>query len=354
METINYSAMSDEDLKSYFLQHREDKLALENYLERVGDRPHQVITTVDDPEFDTKIHAVTKQKILNNNNGKSSIENIYQQFQKKVSDLLTADYILGITNLKRLIKFIEITPIIDRFIQQQVSSYPIKIKDDSTELKKLFNSIVDEGIDGKEISFFYSFLETALRTNEADKSFDYWRLASMLIDRRMIDSPQLQVAVGKFNKDLLQPYFINHIDLYLKSIIMEDQKKQVNASRIIHAKEYYEQSGQLGIGHMRDSEIKDQAKVAGVINEAEKRNLAEVAKEIQQLLEQLSETYPTKSTPEKYEVVSKAISTIESNSLLKTKVIHVLKAVGSESFKQAVNHPLINILMAGLEALNEN
>ncbi len=351
METINYLAMSDEELKSYFLQHREDKLALENYLDRVGDRPHQVITTVDDPEFDAKIHAVTKQKILNNNNGKSSIENIYQQFQKKVSDLLTADYILGITNLKRLIKFIEITPIIDGFIQQQLLSYPIKIKDDSTELKKLFNSIVDEGIDGKEISFFYSFLETALRTNEADKSFDYWQLASMLIDRRMIDSPQLQVAVGKFNKDLLQPYFINHIDSYLKSIIMEDQKKQVNAGRTIY---YYEQSGQFGIGHMSDSEIKDQAKVAGVINEAEKRNLAEVAKEIQQLLDQLSETYPTTTTSEKYEIVSKAISTIESNSSLKTKVIHVLKAVGSESLKQAVNHPLINIVMAGIEALDEN
>lgn len=351
METINYLAVSDEELKSYFLQHREDKLALENYLDRVGDRPHQVITTVDDPEFDAKIHAVTKQKILNNNNGKSSIENIYQQFQKKVSDLLTADYILGITNLKRLIKFIEITPIIDGFIQQQLLSYPIKIKDDSTELKKLFNSIVDEGIDGKEISFFYSFLETALRTNEADKSFDYWQLASMLIDRRMIDSPQLQVAVGKFNKDLLQPYFINHIDSYLKSIIMEDQKKQVNAGRTIY---YYEQSGQFGIGHMSDSEIKDQAKVAGVINEAEKRNLAEVAKEIQQLLDQLSETYPTTTTSEKYEIVSKAISTIESNSSLKTKVIHVLKAVGSESLKQAVNHPLINIVMAGIEALDEN
>ena len=60
--------MSDEELKSYFLQHREDKLALENYLNRVGDRPHQVITTVDDPDFDAKIYAVTKQKIKETTN----------------------------------------------------------------------------------------------------------------------------------------------------------------------------------------------------------------------------------------------------------------------------------------------
>jgi len=354
METINYSAMSDEELKSYFLQHREDRLALENYLNRVGARPHQVITTVDDPEFDAKIHAVTKQKILNNNNGKSSIDKIYQQFKKKSLDLLNTPWNLGIINLNRLIKFIDTTPIIYDYIQQQVSSYPIKMKYESKELRKLFDSIVNEGIDEKDISFFYSLAVKILESNEADKGFDYFRLSELLIDVRLVGSSEMQALVDKFNKDLLRPYFINHIDSHLKHIIMETQKKQVNAGRIIHAKDYNEQSGQFGIGQMSGGEIKDQAKVAGVINEAEQRNLAEVAKEIQQLLDQLSETYPTTTTSEKYEIVSKAISTIESNSSLKTKVIHVLKAVGSESLKQAVNHPLINILMAGLEALDEN
>lgn len=295
METINYSVMSDEELKSYFLQHREDKLALENYLERFGDRPHQVITTVDDPDFEAKIYAVTKQKILNNNNDKSSIDKIYQEFQQKSLDLLKTPWELGITNLNRLIKFIDTTPIIYDFIQQQVSSYPIEEKDnlkDGKELKKLFNSIVNEGIKEKETYFFYWLLQSALDHNKTNEDFDYLRLTGMLVDFRLIDSAGVQAPVDKFNKDLLQPYFINHIDSYLKSIIMEDQKKQVNAGRNIY---YYDQSGQFGIGHISDSEIKDQAKVAGVINinEAEQRNLAEVAKEIQQLLDQLSETYPT-------------------------------------------------------------
>jgi hypothetical protein len=352
METINYSAMSDEELKSYFLQHREDKLALENYLDRVGDRPHQVITTVDDPDFDAKIHAVTKQKILNNNNDKSSMDKIYQEFQQKSLDLLKTPWNLGINNLNRLIKFIDTNHVIYDFIQQKMLSYPVEEKDnvkDLKELKKLFNSIVNEGIDGKEICFFYGLLKYAVKTNEADKNFDYCQLAGMLVD----DSDGMQARVDKFNKDLLQPYFINHIKSHLEHIIMEDQKKQANAVRNIYAKEYHEHS-QIGINHMSGGKIGDQAKVTGVINEAEKRNLAEVAKEIQRLLDQLSETYSTTTTSEKYEIVSKAISTIESNSSLKTKVIHVLKAVGSESLKQAVNHPLINILMAGLEALDEN
>lgn len=47
---------------------------------------------------------------------------------------------------------------------------------------------------------------------------------------------------------------------------------------------YYEQSGNFGIGHMSGGEIKGNAKVAGVINEGEKQNLAEAAAEIQALL----------------------------------------------------------------------
>jgi hypothetical protein len=349
METINYSAMSDEDLKSYFLQHREDKLALENYLDRVGDRPYQVITTVDDPEFDAKIHAVTKQKILNNNNDKSSIDKIYQQFKKKSLDLLNTPCNLGITNLNRLIKFIDTTPIIYDFIQRQKIFYPIEMKYESKELKKIFDSIVNEGIDGKEISFFYSLAVKTLESNEADKGLAYFRLAELLIDFRLIRSSGIQDYVDKFNQDYIQPYFINHINSYLESIIMEDQKKQVNASRIIHAQHYNEQSGQFGIGQMSGGEIKDQAKVAGVINEAEQRNLAEVAKEIQQLLDQLSETYPTTTTSEKYEVAAKAIKTIEDDSLLTSKIIRVFKAALAEALRQAVNHPLMNILMAGVE-----
>jgi len=348
METINYLAMSDEELKSYFLQHREDKLALENYLNRVGDRPHQFITTVDDPNFEAKIHAVTKQKILNNNNGKSSIDKIYQEFQQKSSDLLNTPWELGITNLNRLIRFIDTTPIIYDYIQQQVSSYPIEEKDN-------FDSIVNEGIDGKETSFFYWLLQSALDHNKTNEDFDYLRLAGMLVDFRLIGSDGIQAPVDKFNKDLLQPYFINHIKLYLKSIIMEDQKKQVNAGRIIHAQHYNEQSGQFGIGQMSGGKIGDQAKVAGVINEAEQRNLAEVAKEIQQLLDQLSETYPTTTTSEKYEVAAKAIKTIEDDSLLTSRIIRVVKAALFEALKQAVNHPLVNIVMAGIEeSLDKN
>jgi hypothetical protein len=115
---------------------------------------------------------------------------------------------------------------------------------------------------------------------------------------------------------------------------------------------YNEQTGNFGIG-MSGGEIKGNAKVAGVINESQQKSLAEVAKEIQELLEQLSQTYPTTTTTTIMEVVVKAIYIIEDDPSFKSKIIKVLKDVGAESFREAVDHPLANILMAGIEAWTE-
>ena len=112
---------------------------------------------------------------------------------------------------------------------------------------------------------------------------------------------------------------------------------------------YYEQSGSFGIGHMSGGEIQDGAKVAGVINEAEKQNLADAAQEIQQLLKQLSKTNPTTTNKEKMTVVGEAVDRIEGNPTLKAKVINALKAGGTEAFKEAIDHPLVNILVSTIE-----
>ncbi len=61
MSQVNYAAMSDRELRQHFLRHREDKMALRAYLDRLSDRPRKVITTVDDPDFDTKIQAAVLQ-----------------------------------------------------------------------------------------------------------------------------------------------------------------------------------------------------------------------------------------------------------------------------------------------------
>ncbi|MEH2389773.1 MAG: hypothetical protein V7K14_29235 [Nostoc sp.] len=63
MSQVNYAAMSDQELRQYFLRHREDKIAIRVYLDRLGDRPRNIITTVDAPDFDAKIQAAILKQI---------------------------------------------------------------------------------------------------------------------------------------------------------------------------------------------------------------------------------------------------------------------------------------------------
>lgn len=107
------------------------------------------------------------------------------------------------------------------------------------------------------------------------------------------------------------------------------------------------QSGNFGVG-VNSGKI-NAHKLAGNINAAQKQSLTEVAREIQQLLEHLSQDYPTITTPEKMSVVTEAVDQIERNPTLKSKVISALKQGGAEALREAVNHPLINILLATIE-----
>jgi hypothetical protein len=59
----------------------------------------------------------------------------------------------------------------------------------------------------------------------------------------------------------------------------------------IGSSDYYEQSGNPGMGHQSGGTIQDRVTVAGVIEEAKSQDVAAVAAEIQQLLEQLDPFY---------------------------------------------------------------
>ena len=81
----------------------------------------------------------------------------------------------------------------------------------------------------------------------------------------------------------------------------------------------------------------------------QKQTLAEAAREIHQLLEQLSKIYPITTNQEKRMVASEVADQIENNPKLRVKVINALKAGAKETLREAINHPLANILMAFIE-----
>jgi hypothetical protein len=63
MNPVNYAAMTDLELKQYFLSHRQEEEAFQAYLERYRSQPRDVITKVGDPDFDRKIQAAIQQKM---------------------------------------------------------------------------------------------------------------------------------------------------------------------------------------------------------------------------------------------------------------------------------------------------
>ena len=84
-----------------------------------------------------------------------------------------------------------------------------------------------------------------------------------------------------------------------------------------------------------------------------KQTLAEAAQEIQQLLEQLSQTYPTQTFPQKAAVAVEAVKEIENNPTLKERIRNAIKAMGVQAFMEAIDHPVANILREGIEAFKE-
>ncbi|HAZ47674.1 MAG TPA: hypothetical protein DDW76_11530 [Cyanobacteria bacterium UBA11369] len=63
MSQIDYTAMSYQELRRYFLNHREDRAAFVAYLARRRERKRPVITTVNDPDFDAKILTAIRQQM---------------------------------------------------------------------------------------------------------------------------------------------------------------------------------------------------------------------------------------------------------------------------------------------------
>jgi hypothetical protein len=63
MDPVDYAAMSDRELKQYFLAHRQEESAFQAFLERSRSQPRAVITKVGDADFDNKLQAAINQKI---------------------------------------------------------------------------------------------------------------------------------------------------------------------------------------------------------------------------------------------------------------------------------------------------
>lgn len=63
MSQKNFAQMSDQELKRYFLTHREDQEAFHAYLDRRRTRPRGMAIAPDDPDWNQKIEAAIQAQI---------------------------------------------------------------------------------------------------------------------------------------------------------------------------------------------------------------------------------------------------------------------------------------------------
>jgi hypothetical protein len=104
------------------------------------------------------------------------------------------------------------------------------------------------------------------------------------------------------------------------------------------------------------NKLQDNARQQAILHNyapEQRQTLVEAAAEIQQLLEQLSQTYPATTQTEKMALVTKAVEAIEKNPTLKARVMGALKAGGVETLKELIDNPLVNVLLAALEGWQE-
>lgn len=95
------------------------------------------------------------------------------------------------------------------------------------------------------------------------------------------------------------------------------------------------------------NEVKDNARQqANQHNYAASQNLTQAAKEITELLNQISSTDTTNNTTL---VAMKAIEAIENNPTLKDRIINAGKEAGFAALDAAVDHPAIKIVTAAIK-----
>lgn len=118
---------------------------------------------------------------------------------------------------------------------------------------------------------------------------------------------------------------------------------QENNNPMSSTNQYHSGSGDNVGNHKGDNVGGD--KIGTQINNSQ--NLAQAATDIKELLDQLSNDYPSNTPAGQARIGAKAIEEIEKNPTLKKRVVNALKEAGATALEKAIDHPAVGIVVAG-------
>ncbi|MGB3649670.1 MAG: hypothetical protein WBA41_00365 [Rivularia sp. (in: cyanobacteria)] len=282
---------------------------------------------------------------------KSELKKISLDFRSVANRLIRTNPEEGISNLKRFLNYIDSNPVIAKFIQQN-NCHTFDIKSTISNYPHLNYSLPDD-CPSKEISFLYQILKYALQ-NYSESYYGYENFAHIFAGY----FGKRQDVVDKFNSIIVHPFY-SYIENYLTKLQI-DMGDDENYKFIINGDNYGHNIGaamtemninqsnsSIGVG-VNQGEVNAE-KLAGTINEADRRNIAEVAAEIQQLLEQLDKSYPTNNTAGKMTIATEVIKHIDNNPTLAARIISALKVGSVKAFEQLLSHPAASFVIGALE-----
>ncbi|NES03112.1 MAG: hypothetical protein F6K22_09760 [Okeania sp. SIO2F4] len=90
------------------------------------------------------------------------------------------------------------------------------------------------------------------------------------------------------------------------------------------------------------------------INESQEQNLAEAAKDIQELLEQLDKTYSSDTTAGRMKIATEVITQIDNNSTKTKRILSAIRAGGVAAVEQLLNHPASSFVIGALVDWQKN
>jgi uncharacterized protein YuzE len=83
-------------------------------------------------------------------------------------------------------------------------------------------------------------------------------------------------------------------------------------------------------------------------------DLAQAARDIKALLDELSEEYNPNSDKGQIKIKESAWAQIKQNPQIKQRTLKALKAVGEETLEQAIDHPVAKVAIKGIQAFLES
>jgi hypothetical protein len=299
---------------------------------------------------------------IDNKISKNEIIKISSELKMYADRLMPTTYDEDIVNLKRFVNFIDHNSVISEFLKNKSVESKIQISSfNSLELSNLYTENPND-----EVTITHQFLQYGVK-KVSGKYNSYADLASKAGFKNTYECTRYDDIdkSKKFYFRMIEP-FVNHIKLYLNKLQI-DWGDDENFKSIInlYGENYVSNLG----GYMNNPINNDQRnssiglgfnnanvhteKLAGTIYEAQKQNLAEAAAEIRQLLEELSQTYPTSTTGQKMEVAAKAIDRIESDPIWKQRAINAAKEGGLAAFEKAIDNPLGAFVVGGIKGWKE-